>query len=83
MAEYIDIPTTDARRRRPSTLGRIEERSLLLRLDWVLLLTSCALVAFGLWAIGGITKHVIQGTRTTTSRARSSSPSSARWRWWR
>ena len=61
MAEYIDIPTTDARRRRPSTLGRIEERSLLLRLDWVLLLTSCALVAFGLWAIGGITRHVIQG----------------------
>jgi rod shape determining protein RodA len=59
MVQYIGTAATARRRRRrPSSLGQAEEGSLLARLDWVLLLTSAALVAYGLWAIGGITRHV-------------------------
>jgi rod shape determining protein RodA len=62
MVQYIGTAATARRRRRrPSSLGQVEEGSLLARLDWVLLLTSAALVAYGLWAIGGITRHVIPG----------------------
>jgi rod shape determining protein RodA len=60
MVQYIGTAATARRRRRrPASLGQVEESSLLARLDWVLLLTSAALVAYGLWAIGGITRHVI------------------------
>ena len=60
MAQYIGTAATARRRRRrPSSLGQVEETLLLARLDWTLLLASAALVAYGLWAIGGITKHVI------------------------
>jgi hypothetical protein len=61
MVEYIGTAATARRRRRPSSLGQAHEGSLLARLDWVLLLTSGALVAYGLWAIAGITRHVISG----------------------
>jgi rod shape determining protein RodA len=60
MVQYIGTAATARRRRRrPSSLGQVEESALLARLDWVLLLTSAALVAYGLWAIGGITRHVV------------------------
>ena len=62
MIEYIGAAATERRRRRrPSSLGRTEDSPLLARLDWTLLLASGALVGYGLWAIGGITKHVIPG----------------------
>jgi rod shape determining protein RodA len=62
MVEYIGTAATERRRRRrPSSLGRSEEGSLLARLDWTLLLSSAALVGYGLWAIGGITRHVVPG----------------------
>ena len=62
MVQYIGTAATARRRRRrPSSLGQVEDSPLLARLDWTLLLTSAALVAYGLWAIGGITRHVIPG----------------------
>src|ERR1700730_11251735 len=60
MVQYIGTAAqARRRRRRPSSLGQAEETHLLARLDWTLLLASAALVAYGLWALGGITKHVI------------------------
>ncbi|HST25195.1 MAG TPA: FtsW/RodA/SpoVE family cell cycle protein, partial [Gaiellaceae bacterium] len=60
MVQYISTAATARRRRRrPSPLGQAHETSFLARLDWTLLLTSGALVAYGLWAIGGITRHVV------------------------
>ena len=62
MVQYIGTAATARRRRRrPSSLGRADEAPFLARLDWTLLLTSGALVAYGLWAIGGITRHVVPG----------------------
>jgi rod shape determining protein RodA len=62
MVQYIGTAATARRRRRrPSSLGQVEESSIIARLDWVLLLTSAALIAYGLWAIGGITRHVVTG----------------------
>ena len=62
MVQYISTAATARRRRRrPSSLGQAEETPLVARLDWTLLLASAVLVAYGLWAIGGITKHVVQG----------------------
>jgi rod shape determining protein RodA len=62
MVQYIGTAATARRRRRrPSSLGQAQESPLLARLDWTLLLTSAALVAYGLWAIGGITKHAVLG----------------------
>ena len=56
MAQYIDtVPGT--RRRRPLRLTRVEHRPLIARLDWVLLAATGGLVAYGLWAIAGITRH--------------------------
>ena len=56
MAQYIDtVPGT--RRRRSLRLTRVEHRPLIARLDWVLLAATGALVAYGLWAIAGITRH--------------------------
>ena len=60
MAEYVDTVQT-RRRRRPAQFTRSEERSLVARLDWVLLAAAAGLVAFGLWAISGITTHDVPG----------------------
>jgi rod shape determining protein RodA len=62
MVQYIGTAATSRRRRRrPSSLGRAQETPFLARLDWTLLLTSAALVAYGLWAIAGITKYSVAG----------------------
>jgi rod shape determining protein RodA len=62
MVQYIGTAASARRRRRrPSSLGQAQESSLLARLDWTLLLASAALVGYGLWAIGGITKHSVTG----------------------
>jgi rod shape determining protein RodA len=62
MVQYIGTAATARRRRRrTSPLGQAQEVSLLARIDWTLMLASIALVAYGLWAIGGITKHVVPG----------------------
>jgi rod shape determining protein RodA len=41
--------------------GLVELRILLRRLDWVLLLAAGALVAYGLWAVSGITRFDVPG----------------------
>lgn len=58
MAQYVDTVRT-TRRRRPVRLMRVERGPLLARLDWVLLAATGGLVAYGLWAIAGITRHDI------------------------
>ena len=67
MAEYVDTVQATRRRRRPGPLARSEERSFLARLDWVLLAATCALFAFGLWAVSGITQHDVPGEPSTRS----------------
>jgi rod shape determining protein RodA len=56
MAQYVDTVRA-TRRRRPLRLARVEGAPLLVRLDWVLLAATAALLAYGLWAISGITRH--------------------------
>jgi rod shape determining protein RodA len=58
MVEYASSRAA-ARARRA---GRAEAASLARRLDWVLVAAIGALVAFGLWAIAGITKHDVPGS---------------------
>jgi rod shape determining protein RodA len=48
-------------RRREETFGAL---GILGRLDWVLLAATCAAVVYGLWAIGGITRHDPGGSAT-------------------
>jgi rod shape determining protein RodA len=49
------------RRARTRARSRTQELSLLRRMDWILLGAVGALVAYGLVAIGGITRHDIEG----------------------
>jgi rod shape determining protein RodA len=58
MVEYASNRAA-ARARRA---GRAEAASLARRLDWVLVAAIGGLVAFGLWAIAGITKHDVPGS---------------------
>ena len=55
----------DLRRSRTATpgaaAGRRRRRPSRARVDWLLLGAALALVAFGLWAIAGITRHDIPG----------------------
>jgi rod shape determining protein RodA len=55
----------DARHRpsalRPPTIGVFDVGAVIRRLDWLLLLAAGALVAYGLWAIGGITRYDVPG----------------------
>jgi rod shape determining protein RodA len=39
----------------------VEAASFVRRLDWILLAATGALVAYGLWAVGGITRHDVAG----------------------
>jgi rod shape determining protein RodA len=62
MVQYIGTAAqARRRRRRPSSVGQVDDTPFLARLDWTLMLASAALVGYGLWAIGGITRHVIPG----------------------
>ncbi len=45
----------------PRSLGALDFGSTLRRLDWVLLLAAATLVAYGLWAIAGITRFDVRG----------------------
>ena len=58
MIEAVD---TRARGLRPVRAERLEVAAFLRRLDWVLLAAVAALVAYGLWAISGITQNDIPG----------------------
>jgi rod shape determining protein RodA len=57
MLEYASARPARSRR-----AHRAEAASAALRLDWLLLAASLGLVAFGLWAIGGITRHDLAGS---------------------
>ena len=61
MADLVYTPTERSRaraRRRELT----QEASLLARLDWLMLGTVLAIVAFGIWSIAGITRHDVLGS---------------------
>jgi rod shape determining protein RodA len=57
----IEAVNTRARGLRPYRTEAVGVASALRRLDWWLLGATVALLAFGLWAIGGITAHDIPG----------------------
>jgi rod shape determining protein RodA len=59
MAEYVDT-VRSSRRRRPFQ-ARLEDRPVLMRLDWLLFGAAVALVVFGLWAVDGITRYDVPG----------------------
>jgi rod shape determining protein RodA len=56
MVDYVATQRIPAR-----TRARARDASLLRNLDWTMLAAVGALVAYGLWAIAGITKHDIEG----------------------
>jgi rod shape determining protein RodA len=56
MVDYASRAASRARRREAADVA-----SLVRRLDWVLIATVAALVAYGLWSIAGITRHDITG----------------------
>src|SRR2546423_14793236 len=58
MVEYVG--TRHSRARAARRAARAEE-SLLRRLDWWLLAAVAGAVAYGLWAIAGITRHDLPG----------------------
>jgi rod shape determining protein RodA len=57
----IEAVSTRARGLGPVRAERIQLASFVRRLDWILLGAVAALLGFGLWAIGGITKNDITG----------------------
>jgi rod shape determining protein RodA len=57
MVEYVGTRHSRARARRAARV----DSPLARRLDWTLLVAVAALVAYGLWAIGGITRHDVAG----------------------
>src|SRR5439155_15315259 len=59
MLEYAGTRTRATPRRRRS--AATDELVLLRRLDWLLLGATAAIVAFGLWAIAGITRFDVPG----------------------
>jgi rod shape determining protein RodA len=59
MVDYA--PTRSSRARRRARRVEVEASSLVRRVDWVLVSAVAALVAYGLWAIGGITHHDVTG----------------------
>ena len=58
MIEAVD---TRARGLRSRSSEAVEAASVVRRLDWILLAATGALVAYGLWAIAGITRHDVTG----------------------
>ena len=57
----IEYAGARAPARRPREATRAEAASLVARLDWLLLGAVAALVAYGLWAIAGITRFDVEG----------------------
>jgi rod shape determining protein RodA len=55
------IEAVDTRARGLRGREAVEAASIVRRLDWILIAATVALVAFGLWAIGGITRHDVTG----------------------
>ena len=51
----------DAGTARPSAASRVDVLAFLRRLDWLLLLAVATLVAYGLWAVAGITRNDVEG----------------------
>jgi rod shape determining protein RodA len=51
----------DAGTARPSAASRVDVFAFLRRLDWLLLLAVATLVAYGLWAVAGITRNDVEG----------------------
>jgi len=61
MADIVYTPTERSRARaRRRELA--QEAPLLARLDWVMLGTVLAIVAYGIWGIAGITRHDVAGS---------------------
>ena len=58
MIEAVDTRARGLRSRRSEA---VEAASVVRRLDWILLAATGALVAYGLWAIAGITRHDVTG----------------------
>jgi rod shape determining protein RodA len=58
MIEAVD---TRAKGLRPVRAERLEIAAFVRRLDWILLVAVGALLAYGLWAISGITEHDVTG----------------------
>jgi rod shape determining protein RodA len=57
----VDYAGTRPRRVRPRALEAGDLGAFLRRLDWVLVLAVGALVAYGLWAVSGITRYDVPG----------------------
>jgi rod shape determining protein RodA len=57
----IEAVDTQARGLRARRRERVEAASFVRRLDWVLLAAAGALVAYGLWAVAGITRNDVPG----------------------
>jgi rod shape determining protein RodA len=49
---------------RPAARERVDVVGYLRRLDWILLAAVVALVAYGLWAVAGITRHDVEGNES-------------------
>jgi rod shape determining protein RodA len=60
----IEAVDTRARGLRSRRGEAVEAASLVRRLDWILLAATGALIAYGLWAIAGITQHDVPGDAT-------------------
>ncbi len=58
MIEAVDTRARGLRRRREESVGVAAS---LRRLDWVMLAAVAGIVGFGLWALGGVTRHDIPG----------------------
>ena len=62
MTQYVDTVTSSARRRRRHVpFTRRDDVGVLLRIDWLLLAAAGGLVAYGLWAVAGITRYDVPG----------------------
>jgi rod shape determining protein RodA len=57
----IEAVDTQARGLRARRRERVEAASFVRRLDWILLAAAGALVAYGLWAVAGITRNDVPG----------------------
>jgi rod shape determining protein RodA len=57
----IEAVDTSARGLRARRREKVEAASFVRRLDWILLAAAGALVAYGLWAVAGITRHDVPG----------------------